>query len=94
MALVQVLTLAGREREARAVLQELTEQSQRKYVSPLGIALIHMGLGDDDRAFQWLETAYENSETLLNYIKVDPIFDPLRPDPRYRNLLERLKLNQ
>lgn len=56
------------------------------------MATIYIGLGDTDRAFEWLERALEDrSETLL-FLKVEPRFDPLRADPRFKSLVHRLGL--
>jgi tetratricopeptide (TPR) repeat protein len=62
------------------------------YVSPYDFALIYMGLGDKNQAFTWLEKTYEERPDTLNYIKTDPIFDNLRSDPRFTDLLRRMKL--
>jgi len=50
-----------------------------------------MGLGDKDRAFEWLEKAYEERAGRLVYLKVEHAFDPLRSDPRFGDLVRRLK---
>ncbi len=57
-----------------------------------GIGVIHAGLGEDDQAFEWLERAYEERSSRLVYLKVDPPLDNLRPDPRFEDLLRRVRL--
>jgi hypothetical protein len=53
---------------------------------------LYLGLGDKDRAFEALNRACDNREMLIDYIKVDPFFDPLRSDPRYFALLRPMNL--
>jgi hypothetical protein len=84
--------LAGSRDEARKVLGQLEELSKRKYVSAFFIATIHIGLGEKDRAFEWLDNAYQERNPNLVNLKVHPIFDPLRADPRFANLLRRVGL--
>ena len=81
---------AGRRAEALRVLAELNERARRQYTSPYGIALIHTGLGDKDRAFEWLEKAFQDRSSWLIYLKVEPLFASLQSDPRAADLLRRL----
>jgi serine/threonine-protein kinase len=85
--------LAGRPAEARQVLRQLLEMNRDKPVPPTAIAVVHAGLGDRDAAFQWLEKAATDDLLMLTYLKMDPIYDSLRADPRYFALLKKLKLN-
>jgi len=81
---------AGRRLEAQKVLDQLTDLSKQKYVSAVFRANIYVGLGEKDKAFEWLEKAYEDHSIYL--VKVDPTFDPLRSDPRFADLLRRMNL--
>jgi hypothetical protein len=63
-------------------------------VSAFSFAVIYLGLGEKDQAFAWLEKAYEERSFLLAYLKVDPIWDPLRSDPRFADLVRRIGLPQ
>jgi TolB-like protein len=81
------LAIAGRRGEALETLRELERHSAQSYVSPYTIALIHMGLGDQDRALEWLWKAYEHRDVWLVWLRVNPRFDPLHRDPRFRELL-------
>lgn len=63
-----------------------------RYVSPCGFAFIHAALGEKDKAFTWLEKAYEQHCAELFDLKVEPKYDSLRPDPRFTHLLERIGL--
>lgn len=83
----------GEKQEAEKILQELLEQSKRQYVSPYSFALIHIGLDDKDRAFEYLEQAFDRREDGLVSLKVNPRFDPLRDDPRFDQLLKRIGLS-
>lgn len=83
---------SGRGDEARKVIGDLKEMSERRYVDPCLIAVIHAGLGEKDEAFGWLEKAYENRSGVLVHAKVEPMFDDLRDDPRFTNLLRRVGL--
>jgi len=84
--------VSGRRAEALKVLDELKGMSARQYISPLDFAFIYTGLGDKERALAYLEQAYQERSTWLMWIKVDPRFDPLRPGPRFAELLRRMKL--
>jgi serine/threonine-protein kinase len=78
--------------EALKILRELEEQANRERVSPAYIARIYIGLGEKDRAFEWLRKAYEERSDHLLSIGVDPVYDPLRSDPRYIELLRGVGL--
>jgi tetratricopeptide (TPR) repeat protein len=84
------LALGGNYDKAREALNKLRRRSRVQYVSPDDIALIYAALGDLNRAMSCLERAYEDRAHWLNYAKVDPLFDVLRPLARFRNLLERM----
>lgn len=84
--------VAGRCDEAKAILKELDHLQRRQYVSPSEIALIYIGLDERDQAFVWLEKAYHERAWLLGFLKVEPIFDPLRSDPRFTELMRRVSL--
>ncbi len=87
--------VAGRRSEAEQKIEELKESSKRRYVPAFSIAVIYAGLGEKDRAFDWLEKAYEQHEGWLGwYFLLDPEFDFLRTDSRYGDLLRRLGLPQ
>src|SRR5262249_46952312 len=83
---------AGRRPEAAKVLEELHDRSKREYVMPLLFAWVHAALGETDAAFEWLERAYEDRDPFLTMAKVVPVFDKLRPDPRFDRLLRRMRL--
>ena len=82
--------LAGNRDEAERVLVWLEEQGRKGYVSPFLQASIHAGLGENDRAIALLEKGYEVRATEMVYLKTEPFFEPLRPDPRFQDLLRRM----
>jgi len=85
--------MAGMKREARDVLRELDDLTRHKrYVSSFARATIYIGLGETDLAFKWLEQAYAERLWYLGVLAVDPLFDRLRADPRYKDLLRRMDL--
>jgi eukaryotic-like serine/threonine-protein kinase len=84
--------VAGRKAEAQKILDDLKGLSKQRDVSPYNFALIYMGLGDKDQAFVWLEKTFEERPDILYDIKVGPRFDSLRSDPRFTDLLRRMKL--
>jgi TolB-like protein/Tfp pilus assembly protein PilF len=85
---------SGNQVEAQRVLAELKELSRRRYVSPYGIAMIYAALGNKEQAFQWLERAYEERNTELVFLKVDPRADPLRDDPRFQEFVKKVGIPQ
>jgi tetratricopeptide (TPR) repeat protein len=82
--------VAGRRAEAQQVLDRLTDLSKQKYVPAVYWAQIYAGLGQKDKAFEWLEKGYGDRSIFA--IKADPEYDPLRSDPRFADLLRRMNL--
>jgi TolB-like protein/Tfp pilus assembly protein PilF len=89
-ALGQAYAVAGENDKAVKVLEELEKWSKRYYVSPFHRGRIYAALGRKDQAFEWFETAYEERSFYLSWFKVEPELDPLRSDPRFQSLLQRL----
>jgi adenylate cyclase len=81
---------AGDRAEAQRLLEELLSDAQPRRVPAAAIALIYGQLGDRDNAFRWLDRAVEERSSFLLFIKVSPRVDPLRSDPRFRELLQRI----
>jgi tetratricopeptide (TPR) repeat protein len=86
--------VAGRRTEAQKVLDQLKQLSKQKHVPAGAMDQIYVALGEKDKAFEWLEKAYEERSIALGGedIRVDPIYDPLRSDPRFADLLRRMNL--
>ncbi len=82
--------VAGKRDAARDVIDELTELAKRCYVLPCNIAMIYTGLRERDQAFYWLEKGYEDRDVWMVVLKVEPIFDSLRSEARFRDLVQRV----
>jgi eukaryotic-like serine/threonine-protein kinase len=94
MSLGLAYALSGKTGEARKILDEVKQQSKTKYVSPGVLAALHAALGEMDQAFALLDKAYVERDSILVVIKVEPMFDALRADPRFADLVRRVGLPQ
>jgi TolB-like protein/DNA-binding winged helix-turn-helix (wHTH) protein/Tfp pilus assembly protein PilF len=92
--LAQVYGLAGKKHEAQKIIDELKESSRHHYVFPSVFANAYLGLGDKDQALTFLERAYEEQDPELFNLKVWPLLDPLRSEPRFQALMRRVNLAQ
>jgi tetratricopeptide (TPR) repeat protein len=82
------LASADRRREAEAMLDALLKERERTYVSATLIALAYVGLGEGDRAFEWLERGCEEHAEWMHLVAVEPLLDTLRGDPRFASVLK------
>jgi eukaryotic-like serine/threonine-protein kinase len=87
-----VYAMANQKEAARAVLKDLLERSTRMYVGPVVISWIYCHLGERDSAFEWLEKAYEQRACTLGFGLRAPLYDAIRDDPRFGQLLSKLRL--
>src|SRR6266498_3205988 len=85
---------SGKRDEASRTLDQLKEIAKHRYVPAYAFALLYAGLGEKDQAFQWLERGYQDRAFDMPYLKVDPLIDSLRSDPRFEDLLRRVGLPQ
>jgi len=85
----QVSALSG---DRAGALEALRQLQRRPYVSPWLVAIVYAELGDKDQVFHWIEKAYEGREHDLAFSNVWPMFDSLRPDPRFKNMMHRIGL--
>jgi TolB-like protein/Flp pilus assembly protein TadD len=83
---------AGKDNEARAVLQQMQELSGKKYVSPYDVAMIYVGLNEIDEAFAWMEKAVEERSIWMGYLNLECQLDRLRGDARFKKLVRRVGL--
>ena len=81
-----VYAITGRRRETSELLAQLEERSRREYVPAYAFAIIHLGLGEKDKALDWLETAARQHDYWLIFSKVDPFLDPLRGEDRFEQI--------
>lgn len=86
--------LMGQEAEARAVLADLQTIAAERYVPSYGFAIIHLGLGEKDKAFEWLERGAAEHDYWLAFILIDPDLDVLRGDPRFDALVRLVGIPQ
>jgi len=84
----------GRAADARKVIADLQEQSKKGYVAPTNFAKVYIGLGDKDQAFAWLEKGYQQRDYWMAFLNGDPMFDSLRSDPRFQDLVRRIGFPQ
>ena len=80
----------GQKEKAMEMLKELGQLRSRRFVSAYCEALIYLGLDDNTLAMDWLEKAYDERSPWLEWLKVEPVFDPLRSDPRFEALYAKL----
>jgi serine/threonine-protein kinase len=91
-ALAYTLAASGRQERARRVVQEIEARRKRGETVALALAIAYTGLGERDLAFRWFHEACDERTWLLATLPSDPLFDPLRSDPRFASLLRRLNL--
>jgi tetratricopeptide (TPR) repeat protein len=89
-ALGHIYGLAGRHAEAKAMMERLIELQPRRSVSPTCFALVHLGLGEREAALDQLERACSLRQLPITVINVHPVYDPLRSEPRFQALIERV----
>ena len=84
---------SGRIEDARAILERVNELAKEVYVSPYSLARMHVGLGETDAAFEFLDKTYQERHGILTYVKVEAAFDRIRSDQRFADLLGRMGLS-
>lgn len=84
--------LAGEADSAHKIIDELNEMSSEHYVSPYNVALVYAGLGETDNALSWLKKAFEQRGLFLAWVNTEPMFDGIRSDPRFADLVTRIGL--
>jgi TolB-like protein/DNA-binding winged helix-turn-helix (wHTH) protein/Tfp pilus assembly protein PilF len=90
--LVYAYAVAGRRSEAKREFERLKRSSKQRHVDPAMFVPAYIGLGDKQQAFAWMEREYTEHSAGLTGMKVHPVFDPLRSDPRFADLMRRVGL--
>jgi len=93
-AIGQAYLKSGYNTALRTWVERLTGPSHHGYVAPAFVASIYARLGENDRAFEWLAKAYQERDSEVVFLKVEPVWDNLRSDPRYADLLRRVGLEK
>jgi TolB-like protein/DNA-binding winged helix-turn-helix (wHTH) protein len=83
---------AGQNARARSLLREASA-TRETYIPPYWVAVVYLYLDEKDNTFRWLQRAYRQNDPTLGWMKVDPMLDPIRSDPRYLDLLRKADLN-
>jgi tetratricopeptide (TPR) repeat protein len=83
--------IGGRRAEAQTILNQIETLSKRRYISPLYFAIVYAGLKDNDRAIEYLNKAFEARHPGLVLIRIEPMFDTLRSDERFKDLIKRFE---
>ena len=91
--LAYVYAASGNRPKAAAIVRELVVRWRREYISPVGIAIGYLGLGDSDAGLAWLDSAYAARDpSLITSLFQTPLWDPLKADPRFARLRQRMGL--
>jgi serine/threonine protein kinase/tetratricopeptide (TPR) repeat protein len=85
--------ITDKKSEAREILRQLQDKSTQRIISPGYIAFVYIGLGEKDRAMEWLERGYEEKDWQMVFLKVYPQYDSYRSDPRFLALLKKMNLD-
>ena len=93
-ALAYAYAMDGKKDEALKILDELKTSHKGSKIVPYRIAAVYLALGDKDQAIEWLKKDYEVKDNWMNQLKVDPVVDTLRSDPRFQVLLRRMKFKE
>ena len=83
--------MSGRKEEAEKIISELKSGTAGGLIVPYRLAAVYLALGDKDQAIQWLRKEYHDRGNWMNQLKVDPVMDPLRSDPRFEELMRQMK---
>jgi tetratricopeptide (TPR) repeat protein len=88
----RVYALMGSRAEALKIAEELKEMAAARYVSPYMLAIIYTALGEREHAYEWLDKVYQERSYYVIWLKVDPVFDGLRSDARFMDLMRKVGL--
>lgn len=88
----RVLAKAGRTSEARRILDQFQERGKHAYVSPVNAARIYLGLNETEAALDSIEQSYNDRSIGLIWLYADPVFDEIREEPRFQDVLRKTGL--
>jgi hypothetical protein len=94
MSLAYVYAATGRRNEAMSLLKEVEQKTALMYVPVYRVAAVYVALGDKDKAFEWMNRAYNDDIGWMIWLKVDPVMEPLHSDARFQDLLRRMNFPQ
>ena len=94
LMLAYVYGRSGQEVRARHALEKFEESNRSHQLDPVVVLYAYIGMGNKGQAFAWLERAYTQRSNVLTTLKVDPVFDPLRGDPHFQQIMRRVGLAQ
>jgi serine/threonine-protein kinase len=86
--------IAGDRAAAEEILRQLDELAKRRYVTPNASVLVYLGLGDKEKALDWLEKCYQDQDGVCWQLKMDQLYDGLRNEPRFQALLKNVGLHK
>ena len=86
--------VAGDHEKAEQTLRDLELQAKERYVTPAARMVVYLGLGDKEKALEWLERCVEDRDLQCWFLNVDPLYDSLREEPRFQAVLKRVGLDQ
>ena len=89
-AIGYIYAMSGKKEDARMMLELLQERAREEYVSPYWVAILCTGLNNSDQALKWLERALKDRDGYMVFLNVEPVFEPLRNEPRFQELLKKM----
>jgi TolB-like protein/Flp pilus assembly protein TadD len=88
------LAVSGDRAKAGQILRDFEILAKQRYVSPAASMVVYLGMGEKEEALEWLEKCYADRDTQTWFLKVDPLYDSLRKEPRFQALLKKVGLDQ
>jgi serine/threonine-protein kinase len=89
-AMGQIYALSGAQDRAREIIKRLEQKAQDSWVPSTVFAIVHIGLGEYERALDWLERGCRQHELPMSALMVHPVYDPVRAAPRFQAVLREL----